>query len=156
LRRIVTPWPDRFRHADQGQFTAVGDPTLSLSLPSTSEAPRLARLAVSQLPGIDAARDDVTLVVSELVTNAVTHAGARAEDPITLEIRHEAGQLLIDVRDAGRSGDVPHVRPADQRGDGGFGLVLVGRLARDWDSVSSTENGCVVRVRMTVPCGGAA
>ena len=129
----------------------MGDPALSLSLPSTSEAPKLARLAISRLPGIDAVRDDATLVVSELVANAVVHSGARPEDPIALQVRYESGQLTICVRDAGRSQDAPHLREASDVGDGGFGLMLVGRLAGEWDTHSSQDEGCVVWARMSVP-----
>ena len=130
----------------------MGHPALSLSLPSTSEAPKLARLAISRLPGIDAVRDDVTLVVSELVANAVVHSGARgADDAIALQVRQEPGQLTICVRDAGRSQGAPHLREAGETGGGGFGLMLVSRLAGEWDSHSSQDDGCVVWARMTVP-----
>jgi anti-sigma regulatory factor (Ser/Thr protein kinase) len=129
----------------------VGDPELSLSLPSTSEAPKLARLAISRLPGIDAVRDDVTLVVSELVANAVVHSGARADDSIGLQVSRAPGQLTVCVRDAGRSSGAPHLRPAGETGSGGYGLMLVSRLAGEWDTRSSAEEGCVVWARIAVP-----
>jgi anti-sigma regulatory factor (Ser/Thr protein kinase) len=56
-----------------------------------------ARIAVTQW-GIDgSSADDVELIVSELVTNAVVHASG----PIRADLRIGAGNLRIEVHDGG-------------------------------------------------------
>src|SRR3954466_12537149 len=57
----------------------VGDVDIQLRLDPTNAAPTLAREAVDQLEGAIPAPmlDDLRLVISELVTNAVTHGPCR-------------------------------------------------------------------------------
>ncbi|MEV6578556.1 ATP-binding protein [Streptomyces sp. NPDC051582] len=66
--------------------------------------------------------DDVLLVVSELVTNAVRHAPG----PLTLELGLLPHGVGISVRDT--SPALPHARTPDRTG--GRGWPLVGNLAR--------------------------
>lgn len=81
--------------------------------------------------------DAVVLAVSELVTNAVEHAGTRIE----LRAGTDGDCLRIEVADG--SGDLPREgRP--QPGDvGGRGLLLVKQLADRWD-VTTTSTGKTV------------
>ncbi|WP_205699372.1 ATP-binding protein [Conexibacter sp. SYSU D00693] len=72
--------------------------------------------------------DDVALLVSEVVTNAVRHGGARDEDHVTVELTSEDHRLRIRVLDGG--GGLPAQRRPGS--DGGFGLHLVEALADDW------------------------
>jgi len=87
--------------------------------------------------------DDVTLIVSELVTNAVRHGSGEAID-IALSVD---GVVKVDVRDEG--GDiVPAIRhQADDGRPGGWGLVLVDRIAQEWGVVTDgcTRVWCVLR-----------
>jgi anti-sigma regulatory factor (Ser/Thr protein kinase) len=73
--------------------------------------------------------DDVLLVVSELVTNAVRHA-PRPE--IGFTATRGEGLLLIEVQDG--SANPPILRRRGQAGtaESGRGLGLVHSLARDW------------------------
>ncbi|MFG2195017.1 ATP-binding protein [Streptomyces sp. NPDC048639] len=69
--------------------------------------------------------DDVVLVVSELVTNAVRHTTGWWR----LQIRQMRGRrhgLVVDVDDA--SGEEPTVRAPDITGAGGHGWHIVRRL----------------------------
>jgi len=70
--------------------------------------------------------DTVTLLVSELVTNAVLHAGSDVE--VTVQLTPTAAR--VEVTDA--SADAPAPRPAATDEDSGRGLALVGSLARRW------------------------
>ncbi|WP_053728078.1 ATP-binding protein [Streptomyces sp. WM6378] len=71
------------------------------------------------------AAENVVLVVSELVTNALRHAGGAT----ALDFAADRGLLHISVRDP--SPDPPRERPPDLRGyEGGFGWHLVRHLSR--------------------------
>jgi anti-sigma regulatory factor (Ser/Thr protein kinase) len=71
-------------------------------------------------------RDDVLLVVSELVTNALLHGLGR---PV-LRLVGTSTQLRVEVHDDNPK--LPRVRESGP--DGGWGLPLVGRLAVAWGS----------------------
>lgn len=70
--------------------------------------------------------DDVRLVVSELVTNAVTHA----QTPLTVVLRREGPEVTLTVTDL--SPVVPSMGTADGMALGGRGLVIVDALSRGW------------------------
>lgn len=70
------------------------------------------------------------LVVSELVTNAVTH-GSGPDDRIDVELVVEGELLRICVRDAARARTIPEALTPDQNRSGGRGLSIVDRLA-EW------------------------
>jgi serine/threonine-protein kinase RsbW len=70
-----------------------------------------------------------SLLVSELVTNAVTHDGAAGV--VVMAIRCARGRLRVDVHDA--SGVLPELEldtPVDA--ETGRGLMLVDTLADEW------------------------
>lgn len=71
--------------------------------------------------------DCVVLLVSELVANAVQHAGTR----VTLEIeRRDATTVRVVVEDD--NDRPPRRRPVDLYAEGGRGLELVDALASRW------------------------
>lgn len=100
-------------------------------------APALARQAVCNAIG-DWARSEtveqVVLLVSELVTNAVVHGGLSDSDEIQIELARN-GRLRVDVVDRG-SGFHQGVASSDF---GGWGLMLVERLAERWGIVRNAE-----------------
>jgi len=72
---------------------------------------------------------DVLIVTSELVSNAIRH-GSRRGDSVELEFELVDNRLSVWVRDAGRAAAAaPHVLPPGTEGDGGRGLAIVSRLA---------------------------
>jgi len=75
------------------------------------------------------------LVISELVTNAVLHAGT----DIGVELRFEPGRLGIRVHDDGH--ELPAVVPPEQRTLGGVGLDLVSRAAQAWGVTPDPRGG---------------
>ncbi|MGP0048048.1 MAG: ATP-binding protein [Solirubrobacteraceae bacterium] len=94
-------------------------------------APTLARDALRRLDKISPVRDDATLVVSELVTNAVRHSGGGEGDELELKIDLTSDGLTVSVWDVGRSPTSPELRPRDS-GPGGLGLHIVAAVAGRW------------------------
>jgi anti-sigma regulatory factor (Ser/Thr protein kinase) len=104
------------------------------SLPGGPEAAADARDQLAALGGPLAASPDgtVSLLLTELVTNAVRHGGARDGQRVAVTVEHWPGLLRVSVSDPGPGF---HWRPPDPRrppAEGGYGLVLVDRMARRW------------------------
>jgi anti-sigma regulatory factor (Ser/Thr protein kinase) len=102
-----------------------------LRLVPEPRAPRQARRALDEFDGLDDdVRSTAALMISELVTNSVRHAGLGASDRIELSIS-AANVLRVEVSDPGPG--LLHARLAPTPGgDHGRGLFIVARLARRW------------------------
>jgi anti-sigma regulatory factor (Ser/Thr protein kinase) len=116
-------------HSDQEHgLVQVGAATI----PSGPAAPSLARTAVSSwIEGRGDAqfRQDALVLVSELVTNSVRHAGQPDGAPVHVSAASVDGVVRVEVRDQGHG----PVRPrAPDRRTGGFGLYLVEQIAARW------------------------
>ena len=83
---------------------------------------------------------DLSLMLSELVTNAYRHARA-GEAGIGVDVEITPDRLRAEVSDHGR-GFKPEPVAADYRGAGGWGLVIVDRLADRW-GVRNGPPSCV-------------
>ncbi|MEA2168227.1 MAG: hypothetical protein QOF76_1527, partial [Solirubrobacteraceae bacterium] len=97
------------------------------------EAPRQARQAVDAWLRETLGRDkleDVKLLVSELVTNAVRHPNSG--DRIELEVALQRTNVRVVVSDPGRGFRKPSVKAPPDDQPGGRGLLIVERLASRW------------------------
>lgn len=74
----------------------------------------------------------LVLLVSEVVTNAVTHA----LPPVTLRLDIAPGLARVEVRDCAR--DVPVIQRPGPSAEGGRGVGLVDLLATRW---GTTQHG---------------
>ena len=98
-------------------------------------AARIARQAVREefkdaLPSPRLA--DVELLVSELATNSIRHAGATEADELSMEADVEADRVRVRLFDPG-AGFEAHTPVAPATGGaGGYGLVLLDRLSDRW------------------------
>jgi DNA-binding NarL/FixJ family response regulator len=94
--------------------------------PASARAAR--RFVRDALAGADSEdlEDTVTLLVSELVTNAVVHGGSDVE----VLVRLMPGTVRVEVRDASEAAPAP--RAAGDEDSSGRGLALVESLARRW------------------------
>lgn len=96
--------------------------------------PRCVGLARAQLRkalttwGLTAIEEPASLVVSELMTNAVVHARVPPGREILTRFVRQDGGVLIEVHDA--SAVWPERRVPDECG--GYGLLLVEKLAARW------------------------
>ncbi|GGR96245.1 hypothetical protein GCM10010269_38810 [Streptomyces humidus] len=115
--------------------------TATWRLPAREDAPARARAHVSALlrqwHTRDVSRDDVTLLISELVTNAVRFATG----PITVRLIRAGHGLLCEVGDTGNGR--PRLSAGGLLDDGGRGLHIVHRLTTRW-GVRWTDTGKVV------------
>jgi anti-sigma regulatory factor (Ser/Thr protein kinase) len=122
-------------------------------LPHGPQAPARARRALEVLRGILApdALNELRLLVSELVTNAVRHGRpVRAGDGVELLVRIRGGTARVEVVDGGR-GFVPPGTPPDLATLGGWGLVVVDRIADRW----GVDGGARTRVWLEFDLHGA-
>lgn len=91
--------------------------------------------------------EEAQLVLSELVTNALLHAGSRCE--LGIAFRH--GWLRIEVRDRGSGG--PEVQAADSESEHGRGLLLVSAMTDAWGMEPLEPAGKVVWAELRSGCG---
>lgn len=104
-------------------------PVSSTRLPAHPTSSRAARRFVAEALarwGCADAADDATLLVSELVTNAIIHA----RTPVDLIVRRTKGAVRIEVLDDGEGIPEPRVTPPDA--PAGRGLGLVQAVASRW------------------------
>jgi len=121
------------------------------------DAPRAARRSViDRLDGdVDStAREILTLLIGEVVTNSVVHARADTASQIDLNVSFPPGAVRVEVSTPG----APFTRPPVVRNPvapvrGGRGLVLVDRLSRDWGGEPGDVN--MVWFELETPTGVA-
>nr|WP_246496941.1 ATP-binding protein [Sphaerisporangium rubeum] len=114
-----------------GKATEPDVPVASRELPGRPESVALARGFVTERLGKwHPAANDVTLLVSELVTNAVVHSRSRNGGTVTVMIVDRVGHVHVEVTDEG-SETAPEIRE-DLLAEGGRGLLLVQMIAHRW------------------------
>jgi anti-sigma regulatory factor (Ser/Thr protein kinase) len=106
---------------------------LELKLAGGPDAPSRARHALENLD-LDSASQTVPLLVTEVIANSVRHAGADGFSAIELKVSMSPSCARVEVEDQG-PGFVARPRKPDLEGGGGFGLLLVDRLADRWGMV---------------------
>jgi anti-sigma regulatory factor (Ser/Thr protein kinase) len=103
-----------------------------------------ARHALDRLAGLlpPEKLEEVRLMVSELVTNSILHAGLSPDERISLTVRVSKGSVSGRVCDPGSGFEAPkepHPRP-DLRG--GWGLPILERVSDRW-GVERNNHTCV-------------
>jgi anti-sigma regulatory factor (Ser/Thr protein kinase) len=110
------------------------DHTLELELRSSVDAPGMARRAVTRLvtdhPRACSQLDQLNLLVSELVTNAVIHTDRAPADAIALKALVTPTLTRVTVTDGG--GGFPPSVGRFARDGGGYGLKLLDAEASRW------------------------
>jgi anti-sigma regulatory factor (Ser/Thr protein kinase) len=114
--------------------------TLSFSVPGGTRAAGLARRSVlsvkADLP--HSIRHRLALLLSELVTNAIQHGGAGPHEMVQVKVASSSEKVRVEVFDPGSNGS-----PARDRLEegGGYGLLLVDRLADGWGRGATDSGG---------------
>lgn len=102
-----------------------------IELAASPDAPARGRHAVTRvLDGwgyAGSGREDLLLVVSELVTNAVVHGA----EPIVVTVVRAPSRVRVEVTDAATDSS-PHSSRVAQDAETGRGLSVVTRLAAAW------------------------
>lgn len=104
-------------------------PAARIDLAAAPASARLARRFVDRTLaewGLGHATDAATLLVSELVTNAVLHV----RSPIRVVVRADSGILRVEVHDG--SAIAPMLRVAEHGMTTGRGLALVDAFSARW------------------------
>jgi serine phosphatase RsbU (regulator of sigma subunit)/anti-sigma regulatory factor (Ser/Thr protein kinase) len=108
-------------------------PTVDVSLSASAGAAAAARRSLEPL-AVDLGRglfECVRLLVNELVTNSLRHAGLEPEDTVELHVDATSGAVRAEVVNPGPPFEPGHPAPHPQTTTG-WGLYLVDRLADRW------------------------
>ena len=103
-------------------------------IPGGVEAACTARELLTEMYGDTTPEDtlhDLHLLTTELVTNAVLHAGAGESETIELRVAGGGDALRVWVTDRGGVG-TPEVQDLDLEVPGGMGLFLVEQISSRW------------------------
>jgi anti-sigma regulatory factor (Ser/Thr protein kinase) len=88
-------------------------------------------------------RDDLLLLLTEVVTNAVRHSGAAKGEPIQIAMNENRDCVRVEVTDPGDGFEPPDRLVPDLTKTGGLGLVLVDRLSRAWGTRRTSKGSLV-------------
>jgi anti-sigma regulatory factor (Ser/Thr protein kinase) len=116
-----------------------GPAEIKVLIPPAVDARQRARHQVDALGVPAPASHDVTLLVSEVVTNCVVHAGLAPGQDIDLRLTRDGDTVRVEVRDEGQGFAESLVRGSRSNG---FGLYLVERLSDRW-GVKRGDRTCV-------------
>ena len=107
-----------------------------MELPCTLDSPARARHALGELSGSvpPTVLGDLRLLVSELVTNSLRHAGLDEQDTIRLTVDIGDDAVRVEVADPGEGFELAEPEP-DPDSASGWGLYLVATLADRWGIV---------------------
>lgn len=124
--------------------TAAGARTavwFTQTFPASAEQVGNVRRAIRSYLGLCPASDDVTLIVSELATNAILHSRSGPGGTFTVRAELHPSWVWIEVEDAGGQWTDPG------HDDRPHGLAIVGELAREWGR-STRPHGRTVWARV--------
>jgi anti-sigma regulatory factor (Ser/Thr protein kinase) len=111
----------------------AGAVSVRRALVAEAASVRKARRLVALVGAVPvAARRDAELVVSELVTNALQHAGFDRDELIEVCVTRLQTRLRIDVTDRKVFLNASAETRDHRAGGGGFGLRIVTRVAVHW------------------------
>jgi anti-sigma regulatory factor (Ser/Thr protein kinase) len=122
---------------------------VSFTVPGGKRAAGVARRSVlnSKVGVPSVMRHRLALLLSELVTNAIQHGGAGPHETIQVRLASTAKRVRVEVFDPGSRGGGPRDRLSDE---GGYGLLLVDRLADGWGRELNDRGGSLAWFELDV------
>ncbi len=130
---------------------------LVISMPRHVKRPTVAHVrerVIERLEQWDVPDDvsrDLTLITSELVTNAMIHGGPEVE----LRLERRAHQVSVEVQDDA-AGELPTTRDPDDDDEHGRGLNIVEVLSDEWGLRRTGRGKSVWSMRAWNPAGGGS
>lgn len=91
---------------------------------------------------------DVELITSELVTNAMVHGGA----PVDVRLQLTGSRVVLEVQDDATS-DLPRTRNPHEEDEHGRGLHIVDALSDEWGTRTTPRGKCVWSASTWAPSG---
>jgi anti-sigma regulatory factor (Ser/Thr protein kinase) len=137
---------------------SVPDGVADLSMSHRAGEPTIAearRFVVDKLNRWDVPEPvirDLTLITSELVTNAVVHGGS----PVALRLERTGSRVVVLVQDEAE-GSLPKPRDPSDDDEHGRGLYIVDALSDEWGMRTTVRGKCVwsARTWMSAAEGGS-
>lgn len=129
--------PAAATQADEDRaIVAHAERMLRLHIPGSMEAPRTARVATRELvsdhPLAAAHLDSLTLLVSEVVTNAITHPQLIDNSDVEFSVTITPELTRVLVSDGGPGFEWPSESLPQGRVDGGYGILLLDGQSSRW------------------------
>jgi anti-sigma regulatory factor (Ser/Thr protein kinase) len=128
---------------------------VSFSVPGGTRAAGVARRSAlsvqAGLPG--GIRHRLALLLSELVTNAIQYGGAGSHETVQVRLASSSDRVRVEVFDPGANGAGPRDRVEE---GGGYGLMLVDRLADDWGRQDTSSGGTLAWFELSLDQFGEA
>jgi anti-sigma regulatory factor (Ser/Thr protein kinase) len=146
LRDVTCQTPEDVRAGRMGRRRSGHDLSMAIATESSEvllaleprpESARLARRALASHGLDEDVEHTVTLLSTEIVGNAVRHAGLRGDQRIVFFARLSEDFARVEVADQGDGFDPETVQTE------GFGLRLLSKLASRW-GCDCTDRGCKV------------
>jgi len=128
---------------------------LELSVPPSLSALEEVRRSFDAFRLPQDIRDDAQLLVTELVSNSIRHAGLQADERIRIWAGWSGRRLKVVVRDRdqGRPARVAgSIRPAPGA-ESGWGLFIVNQLASRWGAIHDGGAGYWFELDASAPRG---
>lgn len=107
---------------------------IDLRFPVSLVAPAAARRSLDDLSGAVEAEilADLRLLVSELITNCVRHAGLGSDEWIGLEVASLPDRIRVEVSDPGAELGRGHTPTSPLPESAGWGLHIVNQISDRW------------------------
>lgn len=94
-------------------------------------------------------RGRLVLLLNEMVTNAIQHGGADADEGVRIRLSYSESSVRVEIADPGATESTHRVTS-----EGGWGLLLVDNLSDRWGLDSRPDGGSVAWFELSL--GGAA
>jgi anti-sigma regulatory factor (Ser/Thr protein kinase) len=118
-----------------------GKPSMRIFLGSSHEVRNVRAFVGEAVDGCPVA-DDVILLASEVVTNAIVHTASGKDGTFTVVVHPLDGLVRVEVHDGG-SETPPGIRSAGDQAVSGRGLAFVESLATRWGHLGNRDGRVV-------------